>query len=365
MRVRAGQINLSRISSKFYLFDYQHLTFNKPVKRPTPHTFYLNIPFIVTNLKCFHQTLYAMDRRLLIKTLAATGISLSSYEVLLNLLISDYMQTKKIPSTNEALPIIGLGTWQTFDVGRDPESRKQLLQVLETLIDKNGNVIDSSPMYGSSEKVVGDLTQQTSSPNHFFYATKVWISGEQQGISQMNHSFKQMQRKQMDLMQIHNLLDWKTHLRTLTKWKEEGKVRYIGITHYTASALSEMIQIIQKEDIDFIQINYSMNFREAEDRLFPVAQDKGVAVLINRPYEGGLLFRKVREHKIPDWAREMDINSWGQFFLKFIISHPAVTCAIPGTSKPHHALDNMLAGYGHIPNQAERSKMLDHFQEIN
>ena len=305
-----------------------------------------------------------MNRRQLIKTLTAAGITFTSYSRIINLLISNQMRIKPIPSTNEGLPVIGLGTWQTFDVGNHIESQKQLSEVLEVLIQKNGKVIDSSPMYGSSEEVVGDLTQKTTNPDHFFYATKVWIDGRQQGISQMNHSFSQMQRKQMDLMQIHNLLDWKTHINTLREWKDSGRIRYTGITHYTASALAQMTQIVKNEKIDFLQINYSMNYRQAEDRLFKMAIDKGVAVLINRPYEGGTLFRKIRNHEVPSWAQEMDINSWGQYFLKYIISHPAVTCVIPGTSKPHHALDNMLAGYGHMPDENERKRMLAYFQNL-
>lgn len=273
---------------------------------------------------------------------------------------TEKMLSRPIPSSGAMLPVIGLGTWLQFDVGTSDAERNPLLRILELMIEKGGKVIDSSPMYGRSEQVVGELTQHTGRADHFFYATKVWTRGRQSGIDQMNTSFSRMKREQMDLMQIHNLVDWKTHLETLKEWKELGKVRYVGITHYTDSSHKDLEEIVRTHPIDFVQFNYSIRQRNAEKSLLDACQDSGVAVIINSPYEGGSLFGLVKDKPLPGWATEYDINSWGQYFLKFIISHPAVTCVIPGTSNPKHALDNLGAGYGPIPDQKGREKMVDY-----
>ena len=293
--------------------------------------------------------------------LSAAGILSGGFN--LKKFLSDAMLTRKIPSTGELLPVVGLGTWQTFDAGSSAEERSPLKEVLTLMKEKGGTVIDSSPMYGSSEEVVGDLTTELKIADHFFYATKVWTSGREEGIEQMNDSFKKMKRNKMDLMQIHNLVDRKTHLKTLREWKDNGKVRYIGITHYTESAYDELEKIMKSEKPDFVQFNYSIDSREAEKRLLPAAKDLGIAVLINRPYGGGNLFGKVKGKTLPEWTKEYDINSWGQFFLKFILSHEAVTCVIPGTSKPNHLVDNMLAGFGKLPDNSARENMLRYMKE--
>ncbi len=267
------------------------------------------------------------------------------------------MTKRPIPSTGELLPVVGLGTWQQFDVGPKDEERKPLREVLAVMAEQGGSVIDSSPMYGRSEEVVGDLTAASGLAEKYFYATKVWTDGEREGIDQMTASMRKMRRNTMDLMQIHNLVDWKTHLKTLRQWKSDGKIRYIGITHYTTSAHDELERIIRTERIDFVQCNYSIRVRNAERSLFTTAKDRGVAVIINEPYEKGSLFSAVRGKELPGWVKEYGINSWGQFFLKFILSQPAVTCVIPGTSNPKHAADNMGAGYGPIPDQSVREKM--------
>ncbi|WP_331968208.1 aldo/keto reductase [Ohtaekwangia sp.] len=271
---------------------------------------------------------------------------------------------RKIPSSGELLPAIGLGTWQTFDVDDDAAARAPLKEVLKTLIAKGGRVIDSSPMYGTSEDVTGDLSTELNLNEQLFVATKVWTTGKENGIAQMNRSFAKLQRKKIDLMQIHNLTDWQTHLRTLQAWKEEGRIRYLGITHYTESAYTSIENIIKNNTVDFLQINYSMLRRTAEERLFPLAQEKNVAVIINQPFEEGELFQRVKGIDLPEWAAAFDCHSWGQFFLKFILAKNAVTCVIPGTSKPHHMADNMEAAFGKLPDENQQKQMLRLIEQL-
>ncbi len=268
------------------------------------------------------------------------------------------IERRKIPSTGENLPVVGVGTWQTFDVGASDSERQPLLNVLQELIKYGGSVIDSSPMYGRSEGVVGDLAQRMEIVDKLFMATKVWTNGRDQGIKQMEQSMSRMKKSPIDLMQIHNLVDWKTHIKTLQALKEEGRIRYIGITHYIESAYDNMESIMKNYPIDFIQLNYSIISRTAEKSILPLAKEKGIAVIVNRPYEGGTLFRKIKGKKLPEWTAEFDCNSWGQFFLKFILSHESINCVIPGTSKAHHMIDNLGAGLGRLPNQQERQKMV-------
>ena len=257
--------------------------------------------------------------------------------------------------------MIGLGTWLGFDVGGSEDERAPLRVALKHLIAGGGPgskmVIDSSPMYGNAEAITGDLVHDLKSRRKAFFATKVWTSGQQSGIEQMAQSFRLMRTEVMDLMQIHNLLDWKTHLKTLRAMKEEGKIRYIGITHYTSSALDDLADVIKSEPIDFVQMAYSIGVRHAEERLLPIAAEKGVAVLVNRPYEGGDLFGSVRGQPLPAWAAEFDCASWGQFFLKYILAHPAMTCVIPATSVPDHMADNLAAGKGPMPTLADQARM--------
>jgi len=265
---------------------------------------------------------------------------------------------REIPSSGERLPVVGLGTWQTFDVGNSASEQDPLRDVLKVLVENGGSVVDSSPMYGRSEQVVGELSSSIGLNEKLFLATKVWTSGLDDGIRQMNNSLALLQRKKIDLMQIHNLVDWKTHIKTLRVWKEQGKINYIGITHYTESAFPAIEEILKSQTLDFLQINYSMISRKAEERLFPLAQEKKVAILVNQPFEEGTLFRMVKGSQLPSWAEEFDCHSWGQFFLKFILSQRAVTCVIPGTSKPHHMLDNIGAGFGKLPESNHRAQMI-------
>jgi aryl-alcohol dehydrogenase-like predicted oxidoreductase len=267
------------------------------------------------------------------------------------------MNQRTIPRTGESLPVIGLGTWQTFDVGKAESAREPLKAVLRESVRLGGKVIDSSPMYGNSETVVGDLAAELALQKQLFLATKVWTSGRNAGVRQMEESFRRLRTQVMDLMQVHNLVDYQTHLATLRQWKEQGKVRYIGVTHYTASAYEQLARVLETEELDFVQFNYSIAERDAERRLLPLAADKRLAVLINRPFAGGGLFSKLRGKPLPPWAQNIGCDSWAQFLLKFVISHPAVTCAIPATSKVQHLTDNMGAGVGSLPDAAMRERM--------
>ncbi|MBX3239086.1 MAG: aldo/keto reductase [Chitinophagaceae bacterium] len=274
------------------------------------------------------------------------------------------MLARPIPSSNELLPVVGIGSWIQFDAGNNAKERENLTEVLRQVMNGGGKLIDSSPMYGSSEEVIGDLTQAMKTPDHFFYATKVWTSGKEAGIRQMEASFRKMKRKHMNLMQIHNLSDWETQLKTLVQWKKEGKIRYIGITHYTTSMHATLQRVFEKHPVDFVQFNYSILTRDAEKSILPAAMNKGVAVIINEPLEKGRLFSLVKDRALPAWAKDYDIHSWAQYFLKYIVSHPAVNCVIPGTSNPKHAADNMLAGYGRLPDESVRKKMVAYLENL-
>jgi aryl-alcohol dehydrogenase-like predicted oxidoreductase len=269
------------------------------------------------------------------------------------------MLTRTIPSSGEKLSVIGLGTWNVFDVDLTPENEKNLGEVLSHLVKSGGSVIDSSPMYGRAEEVVGALATKLGLRDKLFLATKVWTRGKEAGIESMERSMSRLQTKRIDLMQVHNLVDVSTQLSTMRDWKTQGRFRYIGITHYNSSAFSEVEKVLRSEKVDFLQINYSIMEHEAEKQILPLAQDRGVAVIINRPFGGGNLFSRVRSKPLPDWAAEIDCHSWAQFFLKWIIAHPAVTCAIPATNNPGHLEDNMQAGIGRLPDAKTRQRMAD------
>ncbi|MEI7011462.1 aldo/keto reductase [Leptospira licerasiae] len=306
---------------------------------------------------------YSRKKFLKLLALSAAGISLS--ERMISPLFSQTsgaskMLKRKIPKTGEEIPAIGLGTWQTLDVDPDPSSLAPLREVLSEFLHIGGGVVDSSPMYGRSEEIFGILSKDFTDAerNKFFLATKVWIRGEAAGKSQIEASFKKMKAEKIDLFQIHNLLDTQTHLKTLRGLKEKGKIRYIGLTHFTVSAFGEMERISEKEKPDFLQIPYSIQTREAENRILPFAQEHGIAVLINRPFEEGGLFRNTKGKTLPEYFKEWDCLSFAQAFLKYILFHPAVTCAIPATSKISHLKDNMGAGLGRFPEGKERKVFL-------
>lgn len=267
------------------------------------------------------------------------------------------MLTRLIPSSGEVMPVIGLGTYQTFDVGRDPSTRSTLGDILQQFFDAGGTMIDSSPMYGRAEEVCGDVLAETGLQGRGFIATKVWTRGRRQGIAEMRKSMELLRCDVIDLMQIHNLVDWRTQLATLREWKDEGLIRYIGITHYTPGAFDELEEIMACEPLDFLQIPYSIAVREAEDRILSVAADRGVGVIVNRPYDGGHLFRAVRGQGLPAWAAEFDCPGWGQFFLKYILGHPAITSVIPATGKIDHLAELVAAGEGQLPDAGQRARM--------
>ena len=268
--------------------------------------------------------------------------------------------TRAVPSSGEALPVIGLGTSGPFEVGASPEARAPLTQVLDGFFAAGARLIDTSPMYSTAEAVLGALL---SPPMHAraFLATKVWTRGEQAGIQQMQRSAQLLHTGKLDLIQVHNLLDLDAQLRTLRAWKEQGKVRYIGVTHYTVSAYPDLIRVLERERLDFVQFNYSPVTRVAEKRLLPLAAARGTAVLVNRPFEDGALFERVRGKALPAWAADLDAASFGQLALKFIISHPAVTCIIPATGKLTHLEDNLGGGRGRLPDASQREAIAQLF----
>lgn len=268
------------------------------------------------------------------------------------------MQTRAIPSSNEPLPIVGLGTYRGFDVAPQEPAYKQLPGVLRALFEKGGTVIDSSPMYGRAEENTGELLSIHEPRSPAFLATKVWTRGREEGIAQMEQSFKLLQTDRIDLMQIHNLLDWQIHLPTLRHWKEQGRIRYIGITHYTASAYEEVEQVLKTEPLDFLQINYALDDRGVEKRILPLCRERGVAVICNRPFGGGGLLGRLQGKPLPGWAAQVGVKSWPQLALKFLLSHSAVTCVIPGTGNPRYMAENAGAGFGPTLTDAQRYQLI-------
>jgi diketogulonate reductase-like aldo/keto reductase len=266
---------------------------------------------------------------------------------------------RAIPSSGEKIPVIGLGTWRAFDVGPGAAERQPLEEVLALFVKLGGRAVDTSPMYGRAEQVIGDIAAKLNLHRSLFLATKVWTTGQEQGIASMGKSLAKLQTKRIDLMQVHNLVDARTHLATLRDWKEQGRTRYLGITHYSSSAYSEVAKLVRSEKLDFVQINYSLLEREAEKEILPLAQERGIAVIVNRPFGGGDLVARVRQKPLPEWAGEFDCRSWAQFLLKWIIAHPAVTCAIPATSNARHLDDNMQGGVGKLPDEKLRQRMVE------
>jgi diketogulonate reductase-like aldo/keto reductase len=272
---------------------------------------------------------------------------------------SSAMLARAIPSSEEKLPVIGLGTWQAFDVDLTSDTRRQLEEVLSLFVKHGGRVIDTSPMYGHAEDVIGELTTELGIRDKLFLGTKVWTRGKENGIKSLERSMTLLRAKRIDLMQVHNLVDVQTQLATLREWKAQRRIRYLGITHYEAGAFADVEKIMRSEKLDFVQINYSLMEREAEQRVLPLAQERGIAVIVNRPFGGGDLFNRTRSKPLPDWAAEFDCRSWAQFFLKWIVANSAVTCAIPATDKSRHLEDNMGGGIGRLPEAKMRQRMVE------
>lgn len=277
---------------------------------------------------------------------------------------ADGVLQRPIPKTGEVLPAVGLGTWQAFDVSGNAAETAQAREALEALVDLGGRVVDSSPMYGSAESVCGALTAELGIGPKLFVATKVWTSGRQAGIRQMEDSMRKLRVERLDLMQVHNLVDARTHLATLREWKKAGRVRYVGVTHYHAGSHAELEKFIKPGDLDFVQVNYSLAEPQADRRLLGVAADSRTAVVVNRPFAEGAMFGRVKGKPLPEWAREIGCASWAQFFLKWILGHPAVTCAIPGTRNAKHLADNMASASGPLPDATMRTRMAAHFESL-
>lgn len=274
------------------------------------------------------------------------------------------MQRRTVPKTGVPIPVVGFGTWQTFDVGADEAERAPKRDVLKILLEAGGSMIDTSPMYGRAESVVGDLLADIGARGSAFIATKVWTEGRDSGIAQMRASLAKLRTPRIELMQVHNLVDWEAHLDTLAGWKADGIVDHVGITHYTPQAFDRLARVMRSRKVDFVQLPYSIEVRDAERMLLPLAADLGIAVIVNRPFSGGGLFRRAKARKLPPWAADLAIESWAQYFLKYLLAHPAVTCVIPGTGRPVHARDNVAAGSSPLPGAGDQRRMLDHWRAV-
>lgn len=271
---------------------------------------------------------------------------------------------RSIPSSGERIPVIGMGSSRTFDVDNQSDSMARLRAVMQAFFKAQGSIIDSSPIYGEAESRIGDVLRSMQPAPKIFAATKIWAYGREQGIAQMQRSAERMNVERFDLIAVHNLKDWKTHLKTLKEWKAQGKVRYIGITTSHGRYHDELANIMRNHPIDFVQFSYNIDNLDAEKVLLPLAKDRGIATMINRPYQRGQLFRASRGKTLPTLAKDIGCTSWGQFFLKFILANPAVSCIIPATSKTKHMIDNMGANFGPVPDQQQRQEMLKLFRSL-
>ncbi|MBI4204807.1 MAG: aldo/keto reductase [Betaproteobacteria bacterium] len=304
-----------------------------------------------------------LPRRCALKLLAGSLLAMTGLAHSADAAVKGILK-RAIPRSGERLPAVGLGTWQTFDVGPRAAERAELKEVLRLLVEQGASVVDSSPMYGQAERVVGDLAADLGIHERLFLATKVWTSGREAGIRQMENSLKLLRAQRIDLMQVHNLRDLATHLKTLREWKAAGRIRYLGITHYHEGAYRDLERLVKTREYDFVQFNYSMSEREAEERLLPLCADSGTAVIVNRPFAQASLFGKVKGKPLPSWAAEFDCASWAQFFLKYLVAHPAVTCVIPGTRRVAHLKDNLQAGFGRLPDAAARLRMVEYLERL-
>jgi aryl-alcohol dehydrogenase-like predicted oxidoreductase len=299
-----------------------------------------------------------MDRRELCRTLAALpALAALPLREVLAVAPPTPMLTRPIGRSGATVPVIGMGSSNTFDVGASEAERAPLLDVLRELASAGGSVIDTSPMYGRSEAVLGDVIAKLGLRPKLWIATKVWTDGREAGLRQIEASMRELQVDTLELLQIHNLRDWRVHLPTLHALRDAGKVRFIGLTHYRADAHAELERVLAAEKFDFVQLNYSLAEPEAAQRLLPFCREHGIAVMVNRPFADGAMFAQVRDRPLPPVARDVGAASWGQYFLKWIVAHPAVTCVIPATTKAKHMRDNALAGFGPLPDARQREQM--------
>lgn len=305
-----------------------------------------------------------LTRRELIAMGAAAGGSALLPAALTAGETADTVMRRKIPVSGEALPVVGLGTSGVFDVAPTPENLATRGEIVSLMIEHGASVIDTSPMYGRAEDVTGRVVEDLGVRENIFYATKVWTRGRDEGMAQMEESFRLLRTDTIDLMQIHNLVDTRTQMQSIRELQEAGRIRYSGITHYRVSEHDDLAAVIEAERPDFVQLNYSIVTRAAEDTLLPLAAERGVAVIVNRAFEDGDLFGAVRGREVPAWAVDAGIASWGQFFLKYVLAHPAVTCVIPGTSKPRHMRDNLGAGMGPLPDADLRRRMVSFMESL-
>ncbi|HSG81294.1 MAG TPA: aldo/keto reductase [Gemmatimonadota bacterium] len=305
-----------------------------------------------------------LTRREMLKLSAGAGAALALGPRLPAFAETSQIMTRPIPSSGERIPVVGMGTARTFNVEPTEEELAPLREVMTAFVEMGGTLLDTATGYGKSEMISGLLAEQAGVNDQLFMATKVGADDTEQGIEQMENSFALLKRDVIDLMQVHNLRDWENQLARLRDWKAAGRFRYVGITTSNSRQYDDFVAVMEKEELDFIQVNYSLSQRTAEERILPLAADRGMAVLVNLPYGRGRLFQAVEGQELPEWAAEFDAESWGQFFLKWIIGHPAVTCPIPATTKAHHARDNMGAAYGRLPDEETRQRMVALFEEI-
>lgn len=277
---------------------------------------------------------------------------------------SEGLRTRSIPSTGESLPVVGLGTSGQFNYVSSDQQRRELIRVLESFFRTGGTLIDTAPLYGRAEEVLGEMLTELGRGHRTFLATKVRARSRSEGKEQIERSFRLLRRDTLDLLQVHSLVGWETQLPLIREYRDKQRVRYVGVTHHAGYASDDLAFVIERESLDFVQCGYSIAMRDAENRLLPVARDRQVAVMVNRPFADGELFRRVKGVKLPEWCREFDCNSWAQFFLKFVLSHPAVTCTIPATSNPKHLVDNMQAGMGALPTPDQRERMIRTWERL-
>ena len=272
--------------------------------------------------------------------------------------------TRPLPSSGEAMPLIGLGSWITFNVGNDPAAQTACTEVMRRFFEAGGRLIDSSPMYGSAQQVIGASLQSLGKPAQLFAADKVWIGAGARGPEQVETSRRHWGIAQFDLLQVHNLLSWEEHLPMLFAMKKAGQLRYVGITTSEGRRHAEFEKIMQRQPLDFIQVTYNILDREVENRILPLARERGIGVIANRPFRQGALIDAVKRHPLPPWSAEIDCANWAQFLLKFIVSHPALTCAIPATSNAAHVRENLGAARGRLPDEAMRRRMIAYVEKL-